>query len=90
MFGGRALELQSIGRGYSRRITFQADDGTLNSNDNFFWSDSRPDGFAFELEAVSAQEKYTVHDANHVPVGTLEVINCQVRYKIIIYVKKQK
>lgn len=77
LFGGRALELQSIGRGYSRRITFQADDGTLNKNDNYFWSDSRPDGFAFELEAVSTQEKYTIHDANHVPIGTLEVINSQ-------------
>ncbi|XP_075237149.1 uncharacterized protein LOC142333652 isoform X2 [Lycorma delicatula] len=77
LFKKKALELQSIGRGYSRRLTFKADDGTLNENDNYFWSDSFPSGFAFELEVIGPGEKFTILDANHVPVGTLEVLNCQ-------------
>jgi hypothetical protein len=74
LFNGCALQLQSIGRGYSRRLTFQADSNTLNNNTNYFWSDSRPEGFAFELEVVSPGDKFTLHDANHVATGTLEVL----------------
>lgn len=74
MFNGRALQLLSIGRGYSRRLTFQADPNTLNNNTNYFWSDSRPEGFAFELEVVSSGDKFTLQDANHVAAGTLEVL----------------
>lgn len=78
MFGGRALELQNIGRGYARRFTFKADNGKLNNNENYFWSDSRPNGFAFELEVVSVGDKFTVFDANNVAVAILEVVNTQV------------
>lgn len=78
MFGGRALELQSIGRGYARRFTFQPDSGQLNNNENYFWSDSRPDGFMFVLEVVSVGDKFTVFDANNVAVASLEVIDSQV------------
>ncbi|KAJ9579007.1 hypothetical protein L9F63_024882, partial [Diploptera punctata] len=74
LFNERALMLQSVGRGYSRRLTFQADTNTLNNNTNYFWSDSRPEGFAFELELVSPGDKFTFHDANHVPAGTLEIL----------------
>lgn len=77
LFKKKALELQSIGRGYSRRLMFKADDGTLNENDNYFWSDSFPSGFTFELEVIGPGEKFTIFDANLVPVGTLEVLNCQ-------------
>ncbi|PSN44392.1 hypothetical protein C0J52_05754 [Blattella germanica] len=73
-FNGRALALQSVGRGYSRRLTFQADENTLNNNDNYFWADSRPEGFAFELEVVSPGDKFTLHDANHVAAGTIEIL----------------
>ncbi|XP_069683620.1 uncharacterized protein [Periplaneta americana] len=77
LFNGRALQLQSIGRGYSRRLTFQADSNTLNNNTNYFWSDSRPEGFAFELELVSPGDKFTLHDANHVAAGTLEILHIE-------------
>uniref|UniRef100_A0A1B6ESN8 Uncharacterized protein n=2 Tax=Cuerna arida TaxID=1464854 RepID=A0A1B6ESN8_9HEMI len=76
-FSGRALELQSIGRGYSRRFTFQPNNGRLNDNDNYFWSDSRPDGFTFELEVVSVGDKFTVFDANNVAVAIMEVVDTQ-------------
>lgn len=80
LFGGKALTLQSIGRGYARRMTFEPVDSTLNNNDNYFWTDSRPEGFVFEIEAVSAGDKFTIYDANHEPQGILEVVQQQVRY----------
>ncbi|GBP30971.1 hypothetical protein EVAR_81869_1 [Eumeta japonica] len=77
LFGGKALTLQSIGRGFARRLTFEPLDSTLNENDNYFWTDSRPEGFAFEIEAVSVGDKFTVYDANHEPQGTLEIVEQQ-------------
>lgn len=77
LFKGRALPLESIGRGYSRRITFKADEGTLNDNLNYFWADSCPQGFAFELEVISAGDKFTIFDANRLPVGFLEILSNQ-------------
>ncbi|XP_073985718.1 uncharacterized protein isoform X2 [Rhodnius prolixus] len=78
LFKRRALELESVGRGYSRRITFKADRGELNDNPHYFWADSRPEGFAFELELVSVGDKFTVFDASRLPVGTLEIARNQV------------
>jgi hypothetical protein len=87
MFNGRALQLLSIGRGYSRRLTFEADTNSLNNNSNYFWSDSSPDGFAFELEVVSPGDKFTLQDANHVAAGTLEIlhnsVSCSVHFIIL-------
>jgi len=77
LFKGKVLELQSIGRGYSRRLTFKPDKGALNDNPHYFWSDSHPEGFAFELQVLSAGDKFTVFDASHVPVGTLEILSHQ-------------
>ncbi|KAF9421111.1 hypothetical protein HW555_002823 [Spodoptera exigua] len=77
LFGGKALTLQSIGRGYARRLTFEPIGSKLNENDNFFWTDSRPEGFLFEIEAVSVGDKFTIYDANHEPQGILEVVQQQ-------------
>ncbi|GLV34717.1 hypothetical protein CBL_09198 [Carabus blaptoides fortunei] len=77
LFGERALTLKSIGRGYARRFTFEADPNCLLSNENYFWSDNRPEGFVFEIEVVSVGDKFTVFDANHVAQGTLEVVNIE-------------
>ncbi|GLH03621.1 Protein of unknown function [Gryllus bimaculatus] len=77
LFGGRALTLQSIGRGYSRRLTFEPNPGSLNDNENYLWSDSRPQGLAFELEAISPGDKFTLQDVNHVIAGTAEIIQIQ-------------
>lgn len=84
LFGGKALTLQSIGRGYARRLTFEPVGSKLNENDNFFWTDSRPEGFVFEIEAVSVGDKFTIYDANHEPQGILEVVQQQVMTKIFI------
>lgn len=78
IFNEKALTLRSIGRGYSRRFTFQADATSLNNNENYFWSDSRPEGFAFELELVSQGDRFTVFDANHEAQGTLEIMSIEV------------
>ncbi|XP_072949289.1 uncharacterized protein [Epargyreus clarus] len=77
LFGGKALTLQSIGRGFARRVTFEPHDSTLNENNNYFWTDSRPEGFVFEIEAVSDGDKFTIYDANHEPQGILEVVQQQ-------------
>ncbi|XP_059052149.1 uncharacterized protein LOC131846772 [Achroia grisella] len=77
LFDGKALTLQSIGRGYARRITFEPHDCTLNENNNYFWTDSRPEGFVFEIEAISIGDKFTIYDANHEPQGILEVVQQQ-------------
>ncbi|KAI5710592.1 hypothetical protein M8J76_015003 [Diaphorina citri] len=77
LFNGRALELQSIGRGYSRRLTFQPDEGTINDNPNYFWADSRPNGFAFEISVISSGDMFMIQDANHMIIGTLQVVQIQ-------------
>lgn len=75
LFGGRALALKAIGRGYARRFTFEDPTG----GDEHFWSDNRPEGYAFEVEAISDGDKFTVFDANREPQGTAEVLNIEVR-----------
>lgn len=79
LFNNRALVLQSIGRGYSRRFTFEADKNKLNDNDNYFWSDNRPEGFSFEIEAVTEGDKFTIYDLNNEAQGTVEILNTEVR-----------
>lgn len=78
LFNNRALTLTSIGRGYARRFTFEADLNQLNNNDNYFWSDNRPEGYAFELEVVSEGDKFTIFDINMESQGTLEVLQIEV------------
>jgi len=63
----------SIGRGYSRRLTFEASPGLLNDNENYFWTDSMPSGYAFQVHVVSVGDNFTVFDANNVAVATIEV-----------------
>lgn len=86
LFKGKALTLQSIGRGFARRITFEPVDSTLNNNENYFWTDSRPEGYAFEIEAVSIGDKFTVYDANHEPQGVLEIVSQQVNKLILLII----
>lgn len=85
LFGGNSLTLQSIGYGYSRRITFAPPPGQLNNNGNYFYSDSRPYGFAFQPELVSIGEKYTIYDISHHPIGHLEIIKIQVLVKSCLH-----
>uniref|UniRef100_V5G735 Uncharacterized protein n=1 Tax=Anoplophora glabripennis TaxID=217634 RepID=V5G735_ANOGL len=77
LFDNRALTLQSIGRGYARRFTFEADKNKLNDNEHYFWSDNRPEGYAFELELISEGDKFTFFDTNKEAQGTVEVISLE-------------
>ncbi|KAJ8929434.1 hypothetical protein NQ314_017883 [Rhamnusium bicolor] len=77
LFEDKALTLQSIGRGYARRFTFEADNNKLNDNENYFWSDNRPEGYAFELEVISEGDKFTFFDTNREAQGTVEVIKLE-------------
>lgn len=71
LFNGEARRLISIGLGYGRRMTFEGD--SLNFNDNYFWSDSTPSGFAFSVEAVKEGDVYQISDANSQEIGCAEV-----------------
>ncbi|XP_050299541.1 uncharacterized protein LOC126738317 [Anthonomus grandis grandis] len=77
LFGERALMLQSIGRGFARRLTFESDKNHLNNNDNYFYSDNRPEGYAFELEVVSEGDKFTIFDMNREAQGTVEILKVE-------------
>jgi len=77
MFNGKALTLRSIGRGYARRFTFEADENHLNNNENYFYSDNRSEGYAFEWEPVSEGDKFTIFDMNNEAQGTLEVLKIE-------------
>ncbi|KAL1513234.1 hypothetical protein ABEB36_002669 [Hypothenemus hampei] len=77
LFKNKALKLQSIGRGFARRITFESDNGQLNCNDNYFYSDNRPEGYAFELEVISEGDKFTIFDLNQEPQGIVEVLKVE-------------
>lgn len=60
LFNGEALVLQSIGRGYGKRLTFHSD---AVENDNFFWSDSNSDeGFAFSILVIFEGNEFDVLD----------------------------
>lgn len=61
LFNGRALRLMNIGAGYSKRLTFAPDKGCLNSNSNYFWTDSHPSGFGFELRAVPCGSEFNIY-----------------------------
>lgn len=76
LFDNKALTLQSIGRGFARRFTFESE-GNL-SNDNYFYSDNRPEGYAFELEVVSENDKFTIFDMNDELQGTVEILKIEV------------
>lgn len=77
LFNDRALTLRSIGRGYARRFTFEEDTSGKN-HDNYFWSDNRPEGYAFELELISEGDKFTFFDHYDEPQGTVEILKIEV------------
>ncbi|RZC40478.1 uncharacterized protein BDFB_006163, partial [Asbolus verrucosus] len=77
LFNDEALTLRTIGRGYARRFTFEAAPNNLNNNENYFWSDNRPEGYAFELELVSEGDKFTIFDMNKEAQGTVEVLQLE-------------
>lgn len=61
MFDGQPLRLLSIGTGYSKRLTFEPFKNCLNSNQNYFWTDSMPSGFGFELRAVPCDTTFKIY-----------------------------
>lgn len=78
LFNDKALTLQTIGRGYTRRFTFEVSNNRLNDSDNYFWSDNRPEGYAFELELISEGDKFTFFDVSGESQGTVEIVNIEV------------
>ena len=62
--------------GYGKRITFASE--KRNGNNNYFWSDNYPAGYGFNIHVISAGEKFTICDANHLAIGTCEIIEVEV------------
>lgn len=71
LFNGEARRLNSIGLGYGRRMTFQGN--SLNFNDCFFWSDSIPNGYALNIQALKEGDVFIIVDADQQEVGSVEV-----------------
>lgn len=71
LFGGRPLHLESVGRGYGKRITFEAPPGGLNDNDNFFYSDTIAQGYGFAPVAVQVGDRFRVQDSEGEECGDL-------------------
>ena len=74
-YEGKPKTLLSIGMGYANRLTFESE--SLNHNDNVFWSDSHPLGFAFCIQAVSPGDLFIVYDVCSTPLGeaTVEILS---------------
>lgn len=60
LFNGRTLRLNSIGAGYGKRLSFEPDTNSLNNPNNYFWSDTHPDGLGLESRGVEAGETFSV------------------------------
>jgi len=76
LFGGRALLLKTVGRGYGKRITFDSD--RLNSNANYFWSDSFYDGLGFSIQVVFDGMDFVIEDQNGAIIGRARIIEADV------------
>lgn len=75
LFKGQPLHLQSIGMGYGKRITFASE--KRNGNQNYFWSDNYPSGYGFSIHVINEGEKFTIYDANHLAIGSVEIIEVE-------------
>ena len=62
LFGGEAKYLENIGQGYGKRLTFESDE--ILENENFFWTDSNEDGYAFAIEAISTGDVFATKIGN--------------------------
>ncbi len=67
VFNGHPRFLQSIGMGYGRRITFEGD--CLNSNFNYFYSDTRPQGYGFEIVALETGYRFGIQNEQGFTIG---------------------
>jgi len=76
LFEGKALLLEAIGRGYGKRLSFQGD--TAMENDNYFWSDSQPDGFAFCIQSIFPEMYFRIENDEDKVVGNATVFRTDI------------
>lgn len=77
LFEGRPLHLEGIGSGYGKRLSFES--SCRSGNDNYFWSDSQPEGYGFKPVALWRGDRVTL--TREVPGGAdqdrqVDVIAC--------------
>lgn len=81
LFDGKALQLESVGQGYGKRLTFESKD--ILENDNYFWSDSNDTGFAFSIQVLfPAGEEYEVHDSHDRCIGSFSLQTVSEKQKV--------
>ncbi|OQR69302.1 hypothetical protein BIW11_01874 [Tropilaelaps mercedesae] len=78
LFDGQAMLLESVGRGYGKRITFESE--SYNEPRNYFYSDTAPEGYAFAPIAIRVGDQLDIlpiSGAAHgeKSCGRLQVIN---------------
>ncbi|XP_070567567.1 uncharacterized protein [Ptychodera flava] len=86
-FKGKPLRLQSVGKGYGKRLTFAGK--SLNQNSNFFWSDTHDQGYAFSIHAVFENDEFGIYDSNHRHIGSAVVESVSDVQKEIAHVTKK-
>ncbi|XP_022646641.1 uncharacterized protein LOC111260452 [Varroa jacobsoni] len=78
LFNGQGLLLESIGRGYGKRITFESE--SRNEPYNYFYSDTVPEGYAFAPVAIRVHDQLDILPISGTShgdksCGRLQVIN---------------
>lgn len=82
LFDGKALRLDRIGAGYGKRLTFE--DHDILDCDNFFWSDSNPEGgFAFSVNVLNEGQRFKVFDSLNREVGEVKVLEVDSRSQVV-------
>jgi len=72
--------LESIGQGYGKRLTFESED--ILNNNNYFWSDSSPMGYAFSIHVIDVATTFLVYE-NEKFIGTCLVKSVHDEQEII-------
>lgn len=82
LFDGKALRLDRLGAGYGKRLTFE--DRDILDCDNFFWSDSNPEGgFAFSVNVLNEGQRLKVFDSLNQEVGKVIVLEVNSRSQVL-------
>jgi hypothetical protein len=89
LFNAEPLTLQSIGRGYGKRITFEGE--FLNDNTNYFYSDTNAAGFGLSLVAVEADDLFTVTAIENMhPLAEAKIVSVLEEKELSSYLEEDK
>ena len=73
LFQGRALRLVGVGMGYGKRVTMERDANVIDTNENFFYSDSHSAGYGVKPVALERGDQMTIFDSYSLPIGRARI-----------------